>query len=134
MTTPKKPNSFTKYNTLDGANAGARMPIIDPEGKTTQDWLHVLGTDSTPFQVANRQMRRRIFSFIETKDEKFKDTDEYVQFSLTEQRRLQASLVTAWSFDEPCNPENVLVFLSQAPGVSEQVEEFASKRSRFVKV
>lgn len=127
-------NSFTKYNTLDGANEGARLDLLDADGKHTEDWLHILGTDSQAFQIANRNMRRKLFAFIEEKGEKVKLTDAYAEFTLAEQRYLQAVLVKGWSFDEPCTPENVVSLLTLAPYVGEQIDEFSSKRSRFVKV
>lgn len=128
-----KKNSFTKYNSVDGANQGARLPILDADRKATDDWLHVLGTDSTAYQTARANMRRRVFAYIEEKGEAIKTTDDYSKFTAEEQHKLQAVLITGWSFEEPCNPANVLQLLTVAPYISEQVDEFAAKRSRFVK-
>lgn len=135
LTPPAKSggNSFTSLNSIDGANAGARMTIVDVEGNPTSNWLHVLGMDSQSYQKARRIMRRNIFSVIETKGEEHKKTDEYSEFSIKEQLRLQASLVTEWSFDEKCTIDNLVALFTQAPYVGEQVDEFVSKRSRFAK-
>ena len=50
-----------------------------------------------------------------------------------QQKEMQASLVSAWSFEEPCEQANVLELFKCAPYVAEQVEAHASKRGQFVK-
>jgi hypothetical protein len=132
MAEPKKKTSFRKYGTLAQANAGAVMKVNGPDGKETEDWMKVRGIDSDAFQKANRDMRRDIFSYLEEKGTDVKGTDEYLKFTFDAQRKLQASLVMDWSFEEPCTVDNVVELFTQAPYIAEQVDSFASKRSRFV--
>lgn len=126
--------SFTKYNSIDGANAGARMPIKDASGTETEDWLHILGMDSEVFQKGNKKMRRAMMAYLDKHNGATPADEKYVELTIDEQRKLQATLVQSWSFDEPCTPDNVLALFAAAPFVAEQADFFASKRERFVKV
>ena len=127
-------SSFKKLNTRNGSNAGTRVLLQDPDGKPTQDWIHVLGMDSDIFQRATRRMRINIMAYLEEKGLESKATDEYAEFTAVEQRKLQASLVTSWSFDEPCTAENVIELLTNAPYIGTQLDDAASKRSQFASV
>lgn len=130
----QKKNSFTKYNSVDGANAGARMKIADASGNETDDWLHLLGIDSDTFQKASKQMRRTMLAYMEKHNGAKMSDEGYNALTIEEQRRLQVVLVQDWSFEEPCTPENVLALFKAAPFIGEQVDNFAGKRERFVKV
>ena len=110
------------------------MVINDASGKPTTDWITVLGSDSDAFQRASKRMRVETLAFLEIKGEGVRGTDEHADFVIAQSRVMRASLVKAWSFDEPCTPENVLELFKHAPYIAEQVDEFGSKRATFVKV
>lgn len=127
----KKTGSFRRYNTLEGANRGAQMIIKGLDGKDTEDWIKVRGIDSDAFQKASRAMRREILAYLEDKGDGARVSDEYLRFTFDQQRKLQASIVMEWSFDEPCTEENVIELFKSAPYIAEQVDAFSSKRERF---
>lgn len=130
----KVSNSFTKFSTLEGANAGVKMLVKDANGKETTEWVTVLGSDSEQFQRASKRMRVDTLAFLELKGDSVRGTDEHADFVITQSRLMRASLVKAWSFDEPCTPENVLEMFKHAPYIAEQIDETGSKRALFVKV
>lgn len=127
-------NSFEKFDTRTRSNEGVQIFLKDAEDKPTLSWIRVLGIDADAFQLANRAMRANVLLYLEEKGLEVKKTPEYLDFTLQEQRKLNASLVTEWSFDEPCTPENVIKLLTVAPYIATQIDETASKRSQFVKL
>lgn len=130
----KKPNSFIKYSTVDLSNEGVQMFIKDASGKVTTDWITVLGVDSDAFQTASLKMRGAMLRYFEEKGDTEKDDEAHSKLVAENKRRMEISCVKAWSFDEPCTPENVADFFRHAPYIATQVDEHASKRALFVKV
>lgn len=125
--------SFKKFKTREGSNKGAKMPIMDTEGKDSGESLTVLGVDSDAFQKANRRMRRTLLAYLEEKgDLKAKDDEAYAELTLRQQRELQASLVIGWSFEEEFTQANVVELFTDAPYIADQADQFASKRGQFV--
>lgn len=126
--------SFRALNTRSKSNEGIKVSLKDTDDKPTEDWLRVRGIDSDVFQHENRRMRANVLGYLEKHGLAAKDTPEYVDFTLSEQRKLQACLVSEWSFEEPCTSENVNALFLDAPYIAAQVDEAASKRSQFVGV
>lgn len=126
-------SSYKKLHILEQANEGIRLALKGPSGDLTEDWITVRGIDSDVFQHANKNMRRKLLGYLEEKGLSAKDSPEYVDMMIQQTRELQASLVVAWSFDEPCTNENILELFTNAPYIAEQVDLHASKRELFVK-
>jgi hypothetical protein len=125
-------SSFEIYKTRKGANAGAKMRVLAPNGKETGDTITVRGSDSDIFQRAKRKANRALTDFLEDKGIDARGSDEYLDFQTQQQILLQSALVVDWSFEEPCTPDAVVELLTEAPDVARQIDEFASKRERFV--
>ena len=65
--------------------------------------------------------------------DKARDSDEFNKFTEEGRLKLQAALIVDWSFEEPCTEDNKLELLREAPYIAKQVDEFAGKRSNFIK-
>ena len=50
-----------------------------------------------------------------------------------ERVRLVACLVSSWSFEQPCTPENVQAFLRESPQIMEATDKVAANRRAFFK-
>lgn len=121
------------FHTLAGSNKGRRLTLDGPDGKPTTAWIDVRGIDSEVFQLANNTQRRAMVEYLEQHGDtpKIRETPEFVAWVAEQQRKLRASLVIAWSFEEPCTEANVLELFKNAPDVAQQVDIFASKRGQF---
>lgn len=111
------------------ASEGVRMPLYDPLGRKTEHWLHIIGSDSEEFRIADSAAKRRAVELGNLTTER--ERDEAV-LSLT--RELTAVLVKDWSFDRPCTLENVVEFFRQAPQIQRSVNTSAVNRALFYKV
>lgn len=128
-------SSIKQRFTREGANLGAVLNLTDDNGKETGDWIKCRGIDSDAFQRQNRIMRRDLLAYQEKAGgiEKCRASEEYQDYVREQTVKLRASLVMEWSFDEPCTPENVALLFTEAPGIAEEVDQFAGKRGKFVK-
>ncbi len=124
--------SFKALFTRGGANAGAVMEVLGPDGKKTEHWIRVRGVDSDEFQKAHALMRRRLMEYIEQHGTDIKKDEAYQEHLANLRREHQASLVMDWSFEEPCTKEAAIELFTNARYIAEQVDEFAGKRDRFV--
>lgn len=128
--------SFDKFKTLAAANAGAKLMLKDPAGKETEDWVKVYGIDSDNFRRATNQMRRDTLAYLEANGgpSVATKTDAYADFTHGQRLKVQVALVADWSFKEECSPANIIELLTNAPDVADQIDEFSSKRERFVAI
>lgn len=104
------------------------MYLSTPEGQPTDFWLLIRGVDSDHFKAAEAACKRRMAEFDTTQSK-----DKAAEFFREEQANLIAELVMDWNFEEPFTPENVRLFLKEAPQVAQQVNIFAGDRERFFK-
>lgn len=84
-----------------------------------EDWIEYLGTDSDQFRAAKRKIQQDAFAG--------KIHADNVEAELV------ASLITAWSFDEPCTDENKIELMRNSPSLCEQIDRMASARANFTK-
>ena len=104
--------SITDLYTREESNKPQRAKIGD-------EWIEYLGADSDKYIEAERQVQIDAYSGkIDTKEVTV---------------RLVAALITAWSYDEPCNEENKLELLKNSPSLCKQIDRLASKRANFTK-
>jgi hypothetical protein len=118
---------LSKYKTRARANEGVRVQLVDPStGKVGDDWVEVVSSLSDAFRDA--------------RDKALQDAGETAAMGDQAKRKeamaevkacMHASLVRAWSFEEPCTPENVREFLKEAPQVSDAVTIAADDHRRF---
>ena len=115
----------SQFYTREPANAGVRVPLFRPDGTPTEHWLQVRGIDSDAFHAAQAASRQRLMAASANPERISKlDPDE-------ERVILVAALIAAWSFEEPCTPDNVAAFLRNAPQITTEVDRIASNRRSF---
>lgn len=126
MKTKSKKSSQTDFFTRQRANEGIKLPLSTPDGQETEHWLQIRGVDSDAYKLANADSKRRIFALAtETAKPDLSKVQEH------EINVLLSVLVIAWSFDEPCTPENVQAFLKEAPQIAEQIDRISMRRALF---
>lgn len=125
--------SMKKFMTRANANAGVRVPILGPDGKDSGEWIHVLGVDSDAFRrakaVGNREVLEARAKWDETNHKP--TAEEAADVIQTSRLNLLCSLVTDWSLEEPCTPENVRTLFIEAPAIAEYVDTVSAQRNRF---
>lgn len=114
------------FFTRSRANEGLELPLYLPNGQKSEHWVRVLGVDSDAFRNAEAESRRDAFRIAQIED--LADRAKAIADS---KRHLVASLVVAWSFDRPCNVEEVEAFFSEAPQIMDAIDRAASKRALF---
>lgn len=117
------------FYTNAGATEGVRLPLYDPMGRKTEHWLHIIGSDSEEFRLADSAAKRRAVEMGNLGTEQERDAAV-----LTLTRELTAVLIKDWSFEQPCTRENVIEFLKQAPQIQRAVNTAAVNRALFYKV
>lgn len=120
-------NKPSNYFTRTPSNNGARMLLKDPvTNEDTQDYLHVIGLESDAFRQALVVKHKRNMEILTLPEE------EQPAALADAELELYTSLVTNWSFSEPCTKEAVKEMLHEAPQVKAQVDKFAGMRANFI--
>ncbi|UXX42070.1 hypothetical protein [Pseudomonas phage phiH2] len=114
------------FFTRSRANEGLELPLYLPNGQKSEHWVRILGVDSDSFRNAEAESRRDAFRIAQIED--LADRAKAIADS---KRRLVASLVVAWSFDRPCNVDEVEAFFREAPQIMDAIDLAASKRALF---
>lgn len=123
--------SMSEFFTRPKANAGVVVKIPRrPNGQPCEEWVRVLGVDSDAFREAEASERRELMRIGQIADESERKKSAAVN-GLEWHRRLMASLVPEWSFDEPCTVENVREAFKNAPYIQDKVEEVANNSALF---
>jgi len=117
---------MTAFFTRAVANEGIRLDLELPTGGKSGEWIHVLGIDSDRYRKAETALMRRLIDLAQIKEDAVKD-----QSRTDEEITLAASLVDAWSFEEPCTTENVITLFREAPQIQKLVDRAAFDRARF---
>ena len=118
---------LNKYKTRARANEGVRVHLVDPTtGAIGEDWIEVVSSLSDAFRDARDKALQDAGETSALGDE-----DKRKGALADVRERMHAALVKAWSFDEPCTPENVRAFLKEAPQVSDAVTIAADDHRRF---
>lgn len=118
----KKEDFYTKPK----ADAGVKMPLTLADGSDSGHWLMVRGTESDAFRKARFEGARAMRDVPAESDdwERAQKRDAVVMDSLV-------SLIASWSFDEPCTPDAVREFLTNAPHIADAVDRAAIEKARF---
>jgi len=131
MTVKKKPvkqaqksSGMSAFFTRDAANEGIKFPLYFPNGTRSDDFLIVRGVDSDIFRASSSAAQRDAAVISQIAD------DEERKAALVEsQRKLMATLVAGWSFDEECTIDAVMNFFKQAPQIMDAIDKVVSNRS-----
>ncbi len=125
------------FATSELSEEGVVIPLRDVEGKKTEHWIKIRGTDSTPFKKSQSRFRRKIVALTELEDS---DKDIDTTFKIEEETRiLLSSLVVDWSFKNddgspyPCSVKNIKEVLEKAPVLAQEIDEASAKRKNFTK-
>lgn len=116
------------FHTRARANEGVRLPLYAPDGSPTEHWLQVRHVWSDAFQEAND------VAVAEVSEAVLAAQGDHAKIAAAKreaQIKLWAALVAAWSFDEPCTPENVAAWLREAPQIGRVLDKFAADSKRF---
>lgn len=126
-------SSYKKHFTRQAAEVGAKMVVLDENGKPTEDWILVRGQDSETFNKATTRLARKTQEFITgSKDpEVARRSPEFNDLVESEMENMKVALFKGWSFEETCDEVHIKELLQEAPLISEQVDAFAKKRSNF---
>lgn len=124
--TAQKKSSIEGFFTYERANLGKRLDLKHPDGSDSQEYLMVRHITSDPFRKARALRTRenaRILAEVPVEEQ---EAARYQADTV-----LLASLIADWSFEEPVTEENVVRFLSNAPLVREEVDNFAIDNAAF---
>lgn len=100
------------------SDEGVKFPLEAPDGTQSDEWLVVVGIESARYEKA----------YVDTMKATVAGADSTEQSNI-----LLASLVTDWSFKEPCTLDNVVVFLMNAPYIKNNLDKFVVERVNFLK-
>lgn len=114
------------FYTVAKANAGIRMPLTKLDGTDSGQWLLVRGTDSDAFRRSRFEAAEKVSSVDEGATEW--DRAQVMDAAILENL---VSLVAGWSFKEPCTPEAIREFLTNAPQVAADIDRVAADRAHF---
>jgi len=115
------------FRTRDKANAGIKLPLINPAtGEETDQWLIILSIDSDAYQKANTKAMRQSVAI------QAMDDDARAEAINNNSLDIIVSLVQDWSFELPCTPENVRQFLIDAPQIRGAINTMAADRALFM--
>jgi len=114
---------FTRAN----ANEGVKFFIPSPDGTgDSTAWIVVRGLDSDEYRNTKDQTYRDQLSVAALEDEELKE-DAFKNNKI----KLLSSLVVSWSFDIPCNQDNIKTLLTEAPYIGDFLDRCASKRANY---
>ena len=113
-----------KFYSREKANAGKKLFLKTPEGVETEEFLIVVNTDSEVMAKAHSEART---AAVENRQLAKPDPD----FAEKAKRKLVASAVIGWSFEEKATPEAVQEFLRECPHIQDDVDTLIYDRKAF---
>ena len=117
MSNKKEHSSFKDLFTRDIANQGRKMPVKTIDGKETDDWLLVAGSESDIWEGIKADYSRRLLAAEE---------GDITEVSL-------APMVIGWSYREECTTDNVQELLNNAPYILDAIDLFSKNEANLVK-
>lgn len=127
--------AFSSFHTREKANEGIRIKLAHPDGTPTDHWLQIRSVWSDEHQAARSELIRMAVEHGQANALEPLPPKEERQRS-KEQDRLRratcaASLIAAWSNDEPLTQEAAVAFLLEARQVLVHIERIAEDDKRF---
>lgn len=136
-----------KYSTLDAANEGTWMTIVDPEtGASMYEndepvRLKLAGSDSKIYQKFESDLQNLLMSRAIKKNNRVIMPKLSSEESKERDLKLAVALTLDWSnvilkegeSPAPFTKENVELVYKQVPDILDQVKEFVENRSNFLK-
>ena len=118
--------AMAAFHTRSQANEGIQVFLSLPDGTPSEHWLRIRGVDSDVYRREDGKARRKAMEIAQEKDE-----DKREEMIDDTRLAVQASLVSEWSFSEPCSLSAVKAFLREAPQVAELVDRTSFQRALF---
>jgi len=106
------------FYTRPESDKGVKFPLEFPDGTQSDEWLTVVGVESSRYEKAHRATIKATLA----------GSDSLEQGDI-----LLSALVIDWSFEQECTPEIVLDFLQNAPYVKVSLDRFVVNRANFLK-
>lgn len=110
-------------------NDGCVMQLADIHGRPTDDWIRVLFMYSERVQKAVTDEYRRRFNLENVDAEKIR---EEIEDTDSVERTIRHHLVSDWSFDAECTPENVKELLRRNPQIAQRIVSRAENQRFFL--
>lgn len=118
--------SMNRYKIRQQAQTPKRVNLRDPAtGVETEDWLEIRSSLSDEFIQARDETMQAVQSLNTSNPEERKKAVAELQLNL------KVALVSGWSFEEPCTPENVRDWLRDAPQVQMLILAVADNSAAF---
>lgn len=119
-------SDMTQFFSRAKANEGIEFPLYLPGTNIkSEHFLRIRGMDSDEFRVAEAIGRRELGEL-----SRMEEPARSLKF-LESKRRLIATLICGWSFEQECTLENAMAFLKEAPHIEDAINRVASERSLF---
>ena len=118
--------SISDFYTRTKANTGQRVYLLGPDRSPTEQWIHILHTDSDAYRNSISETLQKIAATAAIADEAARKA---AQAELSSEA--MAALVTGWSFDEECTRENVKQLLKEAPYIADLIDRKAADAQLF---
>lgn len=115
-----------EFFTRQQANEGVVLPLSLPDGSPSEHWIRVLGIDSDAFRKADQKAKRAAVEIAQIEGDQ-----ERAEMVREVEIECISSLISEWSFDQPCDTQNKVDFLKEAPQIADMVNRFAARRSEF---
>jgi len=112
------------------SNNSVKFLLETSDGKVSDQYLMVLGSESTPWRK-NRQEKVREQLQLSLSGEKTPDVAN-IDSDMNTAKWL-SKVVTGWSFEQPITEELLKDFLYNTPNEMDRLDLFISKRSNFLK-
>ena len=112
------------------SNNAVKFLLETPDGKVSDQYLMVLGSESTPWRK-NRQEKVREQLQLSLSGEKTPDVAN-IDSDMNTAKWL-SKVVTGWSFEQPITEELLKDFLYNTPNEMDRLDSFISKRSNFLR-
>lgn len=125
------------FATAELSEEGIVIPLKDVDGKLTEHWVKIRGTDCSAFKKAQASFRKKIMEIHEL--ETANPSSDYSKQAEAATNKLLASLVVEWSFKEDdgspyeCSEKNIIHVLTQAPILANEIDEASARRRNFIK-
>ena len=111
----------------DIANQGIKVPLYDPLGEDSGQWIQVVGKDSDIYRSGRTELSRLAFDNSELEKEEAEAIfDETVI-------KVLAECIIDWSFDEEATLDERASLLRDAPNIRDKIEDVINSRQMFAK-
>jgi hypothetical protein len=126
----------TDFYTVMKSEAGIKVPLLNPDGSESSEWLLIIGPDSKRFRKAGAELSRGIAdlkSSLPLPKDGEPDPDAELRDALDTELVIEyaGKLVLGWSFEDAFTPESLRALLDNSPSIRQAIPNVSTDRSRF---